>query len=108
MAGVVRDSTPGAASALPHGDAVVAGLEWLYGLPVFRDLAAAGYAEAAVPVLERINSTRHSKLTLGEIIQGAYEHNLRPGENPREYECELLLPKLSLGGRRFLGNMQTY
>ena len=62
-------STPGVASAPPCGGAAaVGGLEWLYGLPVFRDLATGGYAESVVPVLERINSNRHSKLPLGEII----------------------------------------
>jgi len=68
-------------------------------LPVFRDLATTGESGAAVSVLQQLNYTNQEKLTLGEIIQSTYEHNIRPDKSPREYEFknELLLDVLSGG-----------
>lgn len=86
------------ASAQQFGPGVE-GLAWLYGLSVFRDLATTGESEAAASVLKQINSTKQEKLTLGEVIQSTYEHNIRPDKNPREYEFknELLRDVLSGG-----------
>ena len=86
------------ASAQQFGPGVE-GLAWLYGLSVFRDLATTGESEAAASVLKQINSTKQEKLTLGEVIQSTYEHNIRPDKNPREYEFknELLRDVLSDG-----------
>ena len=86
------------ASASPFGSGVE-GLAWLYGLSVFRDLATTGESEAAASVLQQLNYTKQEKLTLGEIIQSTYEHNIRPDKNPREYEFknELLRDVLSDG-----------
>lgn len=64
----------------------VGALGWLYGLAVFRDLATTGFSSSAADVLERINAARGQKLTLGEVVQGVYEHNVRPVRCPREYE----------------------
>ena len=70
------------ASASPFGSGVE-GLAWLYGLSVFRDLATTGESEAAASVLQQLNYTKQEKLTLGEIIQSTYEHNIRPDKNAR-------------------------
>ena len=88
----------GDASASPFGPGVE-GLAWLYGLSVFRDLATTGESEAANSVLQQLNCTKQEKLTLGEVIQSTYEHNIRPDKNPREYEFknELLRDVLSDG-----------
>lgn len=77
----------------------VEGLAWLYGLPVFRDLAIIGYSEDAASVLGQINHTKREKMALGAVIQSTYEHNIRPDKNPREYEFknELLRDVLSGG-----------
>lgn len=94
----MRDNPSSTASA-PCGDGVE-GLAWLYGLPMFRDLATAGCSGAASSVLRQINWGRQpEELTLGEIIQSTYEHNVRPDKNPREYEFknELLRDVLSDG-----------
>ena len=64
----------------------VGALGWLYGLAVFRELATTGFSSSAADVLERINAARGRKLTLGEVVQGVYEHNVRPVRYPREYE----------------------
>lgn len=94
----MKHAVTGDASASQFGSGVE-GLAWLYGLPVFRDLATTGFSEAAASVLEQINYTKREKLTLGEIIQSTYEHNIRPDKNPREYEFknELLRDVLSDG-----------
>lgn len=86
------------ASAQQFGPGVE-GLAWLYGLPVFRDLAIVGYSEDAASVLGQINHTKREKMTLGAVIQSTYEHNIRPDKNPREYEFknELLRDVLSDG-----------
>lgn len=88
----------GDASASPFGSGVE-GLAWLYGLSVFRDLATTGESGAAASVLQQLNYTKQEKLTLGEIIQSTYEHNIRPDKHPREYEFknELLRDVLSDG-----------
>lgn len=77
----------------------VEGLAWLYGLPVFRDLATTGFSEVAASVLEQINYTKREKVTLSDVIQSTYEHNIRPDKHPREYEFknELLRDVLSDG-----------
>lgn len=77
----------------------VEGLAWLYGLSVFRDLATTGESGVAASVLEQLNYTKQDKLALGEVIQSAYEHNIRPDKQPREYEFknELLRDVLSNG-----------
>lgn len=77
----------------------VEGLAWLYGLSVFRDLATTGESGVAASVLEQLNYTKQDKLALGEVIQSAYEHNIRPDKQPREYEFknELLRDVLSGG-----------
>lgn len=64
----------------------VGALGWLYGLAVFRELATTGFSSSAADVLERINAARGQKLTLGEVVQGVYEHNVRPVRCPCEYE----------------------
>lgn len=64
----------------------VGALGWLYGLAVFRELATTGFSSSAADVLERINAARGQKLTLGEVVQGVYEHNVRPVRCPLEYE----------------------
>lgn len=64
----------------------VGALGWLYGLAVFRELATTGFSSSAADMLERINAARGQKLTLGEVVQGVYEHNVRPVRCPREYE----------------------
>ena len=66
----------------------VGALGWLYGLAVFRELATTGFSSSAADVLERINAARGRKLTLGEVVQGVYEHNVRPVRYPREYEIK--------------------
>lgn len=93
-----HSATAGDASASPFGPGVE-GLVWLYGLSVFRDLATTGESEAANSVLQQLNCTKQEKLTLGEVIQSTYEHNIRPDKNPREYEFknELLRDVLSDG-----------
>ena len=64
----------------------VGALGWLYGRAVFRELATTGFSSSAADVLERINAARGRKVTLGEVVQGVYEHNVRPVRCPREYE----------------------
>lgn len=84
----------------------VGALGWLYGLAVFRELATTGFSSSAADVLERINAARGQKLTLGEVVQGVYEHNVRPVRCPLEYEFknELVRSVFSARIQKFLPN----
>lgn len=58
----------------------------LYSLKTVRALASMGYSSDASAELERFNEGRNKSLTLGELMQKAYNYYVQPHANPREYE----------------------